>query len=79
MIHPDHPEKSCHPVQKTNHETVHRLHRLTQIFMNENPWNLWTVKPSHYFEQKETKGTKRTAIIKGLLCSLCSLLFKKTE
>jgi hypothetical protein len=36
LIHPDHPEKSCHPVQKTN----------------------------HYFEQKETKTTKKTTVKK---------------
>jgi hypothetical protein len=39
----------------------------------------WLLKPNHYFEQKATKATKRTTIIKGLLCSLCYLLFKKNE
>jgi hypothetical protein len=34
--------------------------------------------PNHYFEQKKTKETKKTIIIKGFLRSLCFLLFKKT-
>jgi hypothetical protein len=41
--------------------------------------SLWLLKTNQYFEQKATKATKRTTIIKGLLCSLCYLLFKKNE
>jgi hypothetical protein len=36
-------------------------------------------KPNQSFEQKETKATKRTTIMEGLLCSLGYLLFKKNE